>query len=118
MVEALEFMDINVMFTKRIHIYYMFWRYMCICTLKHSVRCQGFPSDNRGFVYQLYNWKQDFKDDVGHPTSPWTKKTPSQATVGFSENEVSILFCYWAACVCLSMAGGQETHTHTINNDI
>lgn len=49
----------------------------------------------------------------GTPLHPRRKKTPSQATVGFSENEVSILFCYWAACVCLSMAGGQETHTHT-----
>jgi len=48
----------------------------------------------------------------GTPLHPRRKKTPSQATVGFSENEVSILFCYWAACVCLSMAGGQETHKH------
>ena len=43
------FMDINyVMFTKNTYIH--FFGGICIYTLKHSVRCQGFPSDYRGFV--------------------------------------------------------------------
>ena len=67
---------------------------------------------SKDFVHQRYNWNQDFvrqlhvaepmilKMTLGTPLHRFPQKhQTSQATVGFSENEVSILFCYWAACV-------------------
>lgn len=92
----------------------MFWGYMCICTLKHSVRCQGFPSDYRGFVYQLYNWKQDFKDDVGHPTSPSTKKDPVAGHRGLFRERGEHPFLL-LGCMCL-FEYGRNKQRYLINS--
>jgi len=85
---------------------------MCICTLKHSVRCQGFPSDYRVLFINSTIGSRILSVNcmLGTPLHPRRKKTPSQATVGFSENEVSILFCYWAAVWVW-----QEVKKHTHN---
>ena len=55
-------------------------------------------------IAMLGSWEpMILKMMLGTALHRWRKNTSSQATVGFSENEVSILFCYWAACVCLTV---------------
>lgn len=107
MVEALWFIDINyVMFTKRTH-----WN--IVYGVKDFQVTTGVLFINSTIGSRI------LKTMWGTPLHPRRKKTPSQATVGFSENEVSILFCYWAGLhVFVWVWQEVKKHTHTINNDI